>query len=272
MPALNTLLNFHPPQAERFCQVTSNGLAAGATLTDASLHAVFELVERDAFMLTWFGHLPAKRIILDETLPDGISGVLERLEELGATVECYEINAGIDIPVVLCVARGDGVNWPGATIGLGAHLGTRQALRRAILELGQTGPYLRRVMQRKEQPVPQTREVRTFRQHALYYLPRHRSRAFDFLQQSPRIHLSKIGESDKSSLAEVSRRLDDAGIQVAIADLTSPDILSIPMLVVRALGMDLQAIHCGFGMERTRNFRLKRLIPGRINSRIHPLC
>jgi ribosomal protein S12 methylthiotransferase accessory factor len=272
MPALPTFLNFQPPRAERFCQATSNGLAAGGTLTDAMLHAIFELVERDAFMLTWFGHgrLPAERIILDEALPSGIGGVLERVTELGANVACYRLHAGIEIPVVLCVARGDGVNWPGATVGLGAHLSCRQALQQAILELGQTGPYLRRVMRGAEQPVPARTQVRTLRQHALFYLPRERARAFDFLHGSRRILLSEIGEPQEASLAEVSRRL--SGVQVAIADLTPPDVAGIPMFVVRALGTDLQAIHCGTGLERTENARLKRLIPGPVNRNIHPLC
>jgi hypothetical protein len=106
----------------------------------------------------------------------------------------------------------------------------------------------------------------------LFYLPRDRARAFDFLHRSPRILLSEIGEPKEVSLAEVLRHLTKAGVEVAIADLTAPDVASIPMAVVRALGTDLQAIHCGAGLERTENPRLKRLVPGPLNSDIHPLC
>ncbi|MFI4997214.1 MAG: YcaO-like family protein, partial [Hyphomicrobiales bacterium] len=54
-------LDFSVPQPEHYgwFRSTSNGLAAGNTLAEASLHAICELVERDAFSL-WL-QAPARR-------------------------------------------------------------------------------------------------------------------------------------------------------------------------------------------------------------------
>ena len=71
VPALTSFFNFMADPGEHFCQVSSNGLAAGGDLEDAALRALFELVERDAFMLTWLCQLPARRIVPDGALEPG---------------------------------------------------------------------------------------------------------------------------------------------------------------------------------------------------------
>jgi ribosomal protein S12 methylthiotransferase accessory factor len=186
----------------------------------------------------------------------------------------YLLDAGIHIPTVLCVARGDGRNWPGITLGLGTHLSPRAALRKAVLELGQTGPHLCDVMRDGEERVPsRPDEVRTFRQHALYYLPAERKQAFDFLGiTGASIPLSALGEPEEISIAHIARRLSEAGVRIAIADVTSEDVKETPFRIVRALGGDVQQIHYGFGLERTNNRRLKNLLEGPINSGVHPIC
>ena len=66
---------------------------------------------------------------------------------------------------------GDGQRWPGVTVALAAHPVLRSAVRKAILEQGAVGPYIRRMMV-DGQPIPQTPEdVRDLNGHALFYVP-----------------------------------------------------------------------------------------------------
>ena len=182
MPALPTYFNFHPPRHELCCQVSSNGLAAGVDLADAALRATLELVERDAFMLTWHCRLPGRRIVPDDALDPGIAEIVRQLEAHGAQVELYLLHAGIDIPVVACLGVGDGQRWPGVTVALAAHPVLRSAVRKAILEQGAVGPYIRRMMV-DGQPIPQTPEdVRDLNGHALFYVPVERQPILGFLR------------------------------------------------------------------------------------------
>ncbi len=275
VPALPTFLSFPVTAEELFCQVTSNGLAAGTDLEDASLRAVFELVERDAFMLTWLCRLPGRRLIVDHVLEPNVHEVLRELEERGAKIELYLLDAGISIPTVVCLGLGDGRGWPGVTAGLGTHLNPRIAARKAILEHGQTGPYLRRLMLRGEQPIPaRPEEVRTLRDHALFYTTAERASAFDFLRSGgdEPLFLAGLAEPTDSSLNACTSRLSAAAIRVAIVNVTPPDVAQGPFRVVRALGTYLQPIHVGFGLERRDNPRLRGLLTGEINLDIHPLC
>jgi ribosomal protein S12 methylthiotransferase accessory factor len=275
VPAWATFRQFPSPPEERFCQVTSNGLAAGLDLSDATFRAVLELVERDAFMLSWYCRLPGQELKFDGRLEPEYMEILDRIRERGADVRLYLLHAGIvGAPTVLCLARGNGKIWPGATLGIGSHLSLRKAAHKAILELGQTGPFLCSVMTEKRRSIPTSPdEVRTFQQHAMYYVPPHRSAAFDFLSAGGTVlHLEDWKEPDDISLGALIRAVDEGGVRLAVADLTSPDLKQTPFCVVRALGTNFQQIHCGFGLERTRNPRLRNLLTDEINNHIHPLC
>lgn len=275
LPALPSYFNFHVCRAEQFCQVTSNGLAAGANLEDASLRAVLELVERDAFMITWLTQRPGQRIFPDDSLEPGLNEVIRQLDERGAKVELYFVNAGIPIPVVACLAFGDGESWPGVTVALASHLDPRAAVRKAILEQGHVGPYIRRLMLDKDQPRPDTAdEVRTLTDHALYYVPPERNKAFDFLRSSNAepVKCAQLEEAGDISLSACVNKLNTAGIRVAIADVTSPDVAQGPFRVARALGVDVQPIDFGFKLRRLSNQRLAAMQHAGLNPEPHPLA
>jgi ribosomal protein S12 methylthiotransferase accessory factor len=272
LPAAAVYMNAPPADSSPLCQVTSNGLAAGESVGQAALHAVLELIERDALILTWLGERPASRVILDEQLDEGLDEILTSIARRGARVELYLLSAGIDVPVALCLARGDGLSWPGATLGSGAHLNPRIAIRKAILELGQTGPYHARLWAERTAAIPaDASDVRSFAQHALFYLPPEHSRAFDFLcANGETVLYSTLEDSGDPGLKVCIDRLAAAGLRAAIADVTSPDVALLPLRVVRAVVPGLEPLHCGFGMERLDNQRVRAL--GRINRQIHPFC
>jgi ribosomal protein S12 methylthiotransferase accessory factor len=276
-PALMTYFEFHANRAERFCQVTSNGLAAGAAPEDAALRAVLELIERDAFMITWLAHRPGRRLYLDETLDPGAHEVVRQLAERGVEVELFLLDAGLSIPSIICLGIGDGERWPGVTVALAAHLNPRIAARKAILEQGHTGPYLAKLMLGRERPIPAApEEVHTLLDHALYYAPADRVRIFDFLREhgdNP-ISLAGLPVPPDASLATCIECLRAGGARVAIADVTSPDVSGSPFRVARALGIGMQPIDFGFGLQRLPTPRLLSMLNRRsaLNRHPHPFA
>ena len=150
------------------CQGTSNGLAAGSNLEDAAMRATMELVERDAFLAAWLTGRPGRRVNLqnEPELREVIAGV----EALGGAVEIYLLDTSSFGTTALCLALGDGEAYPGVTLGLGCDLEPSLAIRQAVLELGQTGPYLRRLMHSNAVAAPACPSgVKTMLDHAAYY-------------------------------------------------------------------------------------------------------
>jgi ribosomal protein S12 methylthiotransferase accessory factor len=272
LPALPTYYNYPASAEEYFCQVTSNGLAAGPTLEEASMRAALELIERDAFMISWLARLPGRRILLDDSVELGARELARELAERGSRLELYLLDAGLRIPTVLCVVFGDGKRWPGATVALAAHLSPHLAIKKAIMEQGQGGPYIRRLMEERKRPIPERPEhVRTLADHALYYIPPSRAGAFDFLSRGGSVRAADLEEPSDPSLGELLRRVRAAGLRVAIVDVTSPDLAATPFRVERALGPDFQQIHFGHLLARLGNPRLLSMAPHGINPDPHPM-
>ena len=138
---------------------------------------------------------------------------------------------------------GVGRQWPGVVVGVGADRDPHVAMGQAVLELGQTGPHLRRMAQSGAVPVPEdAREVRTMLDHAAYYFPVERAAAFDRIR-SGGSRLAALGEPDDRALSAV-------GLRVAVVDVSSPDVATGPFRVVRAVSPDLQPLTYGYGLER----------------------
>lgn len=276
LPALPTYLNLQVRSEELFCQVTSNGLAAGADLKDASLRAVFELIERDAFMITWLCQRQGRKLLLDNTIEAGAREVVRQLEERGVEIELYLLDIGLSIPTVVSLGLGNGKDWPGVTVALAAHMSPRTATRKAILEQGQVGPHIRRLMLDGKHRIPaNSEEVSTLEDHAFYYVPAERIQLLNFFRfgGGEPIPLAEIEEPRDISLEGCIERLRVAGVRVAIKNVTSPDVVKSPFRVVRALGMDIQPIDFGFKLRRLANPRLQaQLQLSNLNLYPHPLA
>jgi ribosomal protein S12 methylthiotransferase accessory factor len=273
LPALPTYLNFQPAESERYCQVTTSGLAAGSSYEDALVRAICELAERDAFMLTWLARCPARRIHLDGGFSAELVEVLRQLEVLGAKVRLYLLDAGLPVSTVMAVGFGDGVQWPGATVALGAHWDPRIAVRKAVLEQGHVGPYIRRLMLSGAHPVPANPElVRTLIDHALYYTSPARQLEFEFLEDGlAPVHWSDLVAPPAQAASELAERFLASGVRLAAANLTSPDVSEGPFRVVRVLGTHAQQIHFGFQFARLDSPRLRTLTDSP-NLAPHPLA
>ncbi len=261
IPAIFVFLSLELKQEQLICQGTSNGLAASTDKDEASLRAILELVERDAFMAAWLTGQVAQRLELDDTVDPLLHQVIEGIRSLGATVEIYSLPTSAIGITVLCLAFGDGQNYPGTTFGLGCDLEPKAALKQAVLELGQTGPYLRRMMQTELLTTPAyPTDVKEMLDHAAYYFPRDRSSAFDRLRSNKSsVRFSELKGGDKRSLQSCVSSLSEEGIRVALVDVTSNDVSTGPFRVMRAVSPNLQTIWYGYGLERSPIERVRKM-------------
>jgi ribosomal protein S12 methylthiotransferase accessory factor len=273
LPALPVYMGYHGPPGAHFAEVTSNGLSAGPTLADAALGAALELVERDAFMISWLLQIPGTRVLVDRSVAPGAREAARQLEERGVRVELYHLDVGTGIPTIVSVGYGDGVRWPGATMSLSAHMSPRIAIEKALWEQGHIGPFLRRMVFDDKKPIPaRPEDVITMEDHALYYVPPERARAVTFLGEGGVVSARDLPEPEEISSQALARKVARAGLRVAIADVTSPDLARTPFRVARAIGAFFQQIHFGHRFARLGNPRLAALARGPYNPDPHPLA
>jgi YcaO-like protein with predicted kinase domain len=139
------------PASEGICAgVETNGLAAGNTHTEAMLHALYEVVERDAvseeeFRIR-FGDWPdggrGLRLIDLSTLPGRAAEWAARIADSGLELVVQDITNAIGIPVY--AAHVVDYSFPGAEAdaltfaGYGADLNPARAVLRAVTEAVQS--------------------------------------------------------------------------------------------------------------------------------------
>ncbi|MBC3919057.1 TOMM precursor leader peptide-binding protein [Undibacterium sp. CY18W] len=275
VPALVSYFNFASPYEEQFSQVSSNGLAAGQNNDDAAIRATYELIERDAMMLTWYAQLPCQRLSLDSQYHGKMRLMIDDLTGNGIQLELYLLDVGIHVPTVVCLGLGDGISTPAVSVALATHGDIQVAMRKALLEQGHVMPYLCHLMRSGHKIPQQVHEVQTLEDHAAYYFSSNKLGAFDFMRQpaSMAMDASRWPYPDVQNAEDLRQRLLAANVDVAIVDVTAPDVALSPFRVARAVGIHMQPIHFGEQFKRIDNPRLRKLLKGRIvNNNPHPIA
>jgi ribosomal protein S12 methylthiotransferase accessory factor len=293
VPALAVFLTYPPASpGEYLCPVTSNGLAAGATRAGAVLAAALEVVERDAFMATWLHRFPCDAVD-PAAHPDAeVRGLHELYRRRGVELRLFRLPADHSVPVYAAVGfqegRGDG---PAAVVGMGADLDGARAARKALLEVAQIRPALRRRMRtpaarkRRDELVEDPHRVDALEDHDLLYADPRALGAFEFLLDRPVARTHDWGPPPPAEpgerLSRLVAELGGAGHDVLYVDLTPPDLLPLHLYTVRALVPAFQPIDFGWNERRLGGTRLYELpgrlglapgvAPGTLNDAPHPV-
>lgn len=121
---------------EDFVYETSNGSALGGSVEEAILYGMLEVVERDAFLMTWYAQLPLPRLDLF-SIPDPevqvMAGYLRHVT--GYDLHLFNSTMENGIPSLIALAKNrksEGVNLLCAS---SSHLDPLQAVKSAVLEV-----------------------------------------------------------------------------------------------------------------------------------------
>lgn len=128
-----------PPHSAAFA-ATTNGLASGNTRDEALLHALMEVIERDAVTLwklgpdAWAG----RTAIRPETITDGACRwLIDRFARAGIDLAIFDVTSDLAVPAFLCLIDDPSGETGAAELGFGAHPAPEVALARALCEAAQ---------------------------------------------------------------------------------------------------------------------------------------
>lgn len=221
---------------------TSSGLACGATLEEALLAGLLELVERDAFMLAWTNRLSLPRLDWrdDEELR---AFEMRYLAPAGARHTAVDLSAFLDVPVVVAAVEGDGVVEPAFSLGAGCAAGVVDATKKALAEAYAVRTWGRYLMRSEPEPVDAAR-VETFADHIRFYTGRRRAAAARFLitgdATRPTAAVESLrGRTPLEQIEELTRRLARRGLSAYAVDVTSPDVAAAGLAVAKVVAPEL---------------------------------
>jgi ribosomal protein S12 methylthiotransferase accessory factor len=223
---------------------TSNGVACGATLDDAILGGLFELVERDAFMLAWYNRLSLPRVRLESDR--ALSELDQRFfAPTGLRYSLVDLGVFFDIPALLGVVHGAPGQLGALGVGAGCAATVAEAGRKALSESFSVRRWARDIAFEHPELRPQTAaEIRTFDDHILFYAEEQNAEHAAFLDAGETTREAGDippleGASARQQITAVCERLERRGVQAYAVDVTGPDVRTAGLHVARVIAPEL---------------------------------
>jgi ribosomal protein S12 methylthiotransferase accessory factor len=259
-------------RADNFVFECSNGCAIGGSPAEATLFGLLELIERDAFLLAWYGGARLTEIDIDSCDSPALRAMVDRAALQGYDVHAFDNRVDLALPVVTGLAvRCDG--GPG-TLAFAASAGfdPRAAIEGAVSEILTYIPHLpRQVRERPDELAAMAEDFRLVRRlpdhAALFGLPQMAQHAKTYLEPAALRSADELYRDWEQRRPRTDDLLDDvmlcrdelvsAGFDVIVVDQTPPEQERLGLHTVCTLAPGLLSID--FGWSRQRALRMPRL-------------
>lgn len=257
---------------DAFVLSSSSGCATGSCLEEAALFGLLELVERDAFLIGWYGNAPLPRIDLDSCADPGIRAMVDRAVLQGYDILAFDNRIDISVPAVTSLAvRRDG--GPGTlSFAAAAHVDPEAAIEAALSEALTYLPHQPRTAVRRraelEAMADDYRLVERLPDHAaLFGLPRMARHAESYVRPGEVVPVSEAYRHWRQRRPDSTDLRDDllacvaevtaAGSDVIVVDQTAPEQRPVGLRTVCVIAPGLVPID--FGWTRQRALYLPRV-------------
>ncbi|MFG2639799.1 TOMM precursor leader peptide-binding protein [Streptomyces sp. NPDC048370] len=296
------LTYYHAPGLEnRFVQESSNGCASGGSLEEAVYFGLMEIVERDAFLLAWYGRVALPEIDPRTSTRRATRQMVDRLAMYGYEARFFDTRITFPVPVVTGVAvRPDG-GLGRMCFGAGAGLDPEAALAGALCEIATDSVNLQGRTERDEERLRAMAydfdKVAALHDHPLAYgipemgdhahfllgepgVPRPPKRSFDEVYGDGRV--LPVSDDLREDLRVCVDAVAAAGFDTIVVDQTMPEQRRLGLTTVSVLVPGLLPIDFGhtrqraLGMPRLRTalreagIREHDLVPAEFNPAPHP--
>ncbi|ABD13546.1 hypothetical protein ThrDRAFT_03730 [Frankia casuarinae] len=126
-----------PHDRRRYFHDSSSGCALGGSLEEAALHSLFELAERDAFLIAWHCAVPLPAIDPASITDPASRRLLDLIDSRGFDAHLLVATQDIDLPVVWALAMNRERHFPATFSAAGSGCNPASVVRSALWELGQ---------------------------------------------------------------------------------------------------------------------------------------
>jgi ribosomal protein S12 methylthiotransferase accessory factor len=225
---------YHPPPASRYHSPVTTGLGLGNSTVEAILAGLYEVLERDAMMLSWYSTFEPLGLQLDDPTYETLTS-RARSEDL--SVSTLLLTQDVDVPVVAAAVQRD--EWPKLAFGTGAALDVDRAANSALAEALQNWTELRGMG-----PDEAANALGAIGQYAAEPGP-----AAAFVDHDAVVPADSVGPdtvpTGEAELDAVLDRVEDSGLDAYGVRLTTRDVAGIGFEAVRAVVPSVQPLTFG---------------------------
>jgi len=223
-----------PPPESRYRPSITTGLGLGNSGPHAALSGLYEVIERDATMTSWYSTADPLGIDVDD---EGFAELRKRARAESLSVTPLLVTTDIDVPVVAVGVHRDG-DWPRFAAGSGADLDPAAAARSALAEALQNWTELRSMG-----PDAAEEQGAAIGRHADF--PAETQAFFDPEATTPAASLGEPELTGADELAAVVDRVEAVGLEPYVARTTTRDLAALGFEAVRVLVPGAQPLFTG---------------------------
>lgn len=248
----------------------STGAAAGTSLSAAILRGIYELIERDAFMITYLNKLPRSRVLIEQSVILDIQNILNLVHDYRLEIYVYDISTDLDVYTFLAIVvdrTGLGV---ALSTGLKSDLNPLKAILGAIQESFHPRSWIRREMANFEGKREDLLVPKNLVERGILWSQKESIKELSFLlsnkgsARSMEDYEDRSKENDVQDLPRVLKALEKSGASAYFVDITPPlsEIQQSRFKVVMVEVPEFQPLHLNenfpyLGGERLYNIPVK---------------
>jgi len=243
-------------------QRISTGLACHSSFAEAGVSAICEVIERDAFTITWQARLATPHIRMG-SLSDRNRDLVDRFKRVGDSITLLDITLEHGVPSVLAILGGRAPEAPAHVFAASTDMDPEKAVRKSLEELAHTRQFAQQLQRTRGRLVaqPPYDAIVDNHSHVHFYCDHANAHLAEFLFSSE----THIDFKDMENLATGNAQRDlgiliqkvrDTGHRVLLADLTTPDIGDLGLTVVRAIIAGFHPLFMGHHVRALGGSRL----------------
>lgn len=238
-------------QGQQIGETSSCGVAAHPDIETAQLSSVYELIERDAFMVHWFGNISRPRL----RPPDILGERIEELQRHGFNVAFVDLSLDT-APVVMAVChRDDPDARPRLALGLAAGPDPNAVMAKALSEAQLW--VLANANERMQQTPDDARAIRQASDHLAWYDDPSKHGHLLQMIESRSIDADEI-TSGPTTVAEMHERLQQHSYEWYTVEVNVAGAARTGMHVVRSFVPGLVPMQFGYMREPLGMLRLTK--------------
>ena len=226
---------YMPFQADEkpIAEQISTGFAVHSDLQLATLSAIFEVAERDAFSISWLNMLELPKIRIEGELRELVNNIIPKHLE----IHLLDMTTEVGVPSVVGILKGDQDFGDFIAVCACARYDLFSATEKTIIELCQSVPYAR-LLKEQDRKFDRYEEVQTFADHSLFYLYRRDLwPIFDkWLDAKPTISVKR--EKPVAPIEQINglkKKFAQHDIPILLKDKTTNDLDEAGFRLVRAV-------------------------------------
>lgn len=223
--------------------INSTGTAFGLNFDDALYRSICEIIERDAFMISYLNKLPSPKIDLLSLKDNKINKILKILERYKLDLFVLDLTTDIGVPVFGSLVIDRTGYGPAVSVGLKAGWETRNCIIGAIEESLMSRNWIRDNSSKINYELERIKEIETVEQRAFSWFSTQTIQKLDFWLKNKKVIKVNIKETENNKLDKTLKLLMQNNISIIYKDIAPKVIKKAGFFVIRCLIPELQPLY-----------------------------